>query len=112
MGLKRERDMDLSPCRVRRDCGVLCVLGLVQNGQEAWWLLPGVLAIVLFAYLLARIEADAAGRAFAAYGGVYITASLGWLWIVEDTRPDRWDVLGASICLAGAAIILFAPRAA
>ena len=112
MGLKRERDMDLSPCRVRRDCGVLCVLGLVQNGQEAWWLLPGVLALVLFAYLLARIEADAAGRAFAAYDGVYITASLSWLWLVEDTRPDRWDVLGASICLAGAAIILFAPRAA
>ena len=80
--------------------------------RSAWWLLPGVLALVLFAYLLARIEADAAGRAFAAYGGVYITASLGWLWLVEDTRPDRWDVLGASICLAGAAIILFAPRAA
>ena len=80
--------------------------------RSAWWLLPGVLALVLFAYLLARIEADAAGRAFAAYGGVYITASLGWLWIVEDTRPDRWDVLGASICLAGASIILFAPRAA
>jgi small multidrug resistance family-3 protein len=80
--------------------------------RSAWWLLPGVLALVLFAYLLARIEADAAGRAFAAYDGVYITASLSWLWLVEDTRPDRWDVLGASICLAGAAIILFAPRAA
>lgn len=80
--------------------------------RSAWWLLPGVLALVLFAYLLARIEADAAGRAFAAYDGVYITASLSWLWLVEDTRPDRWDVLGASICLAGASIILFAPRAA
>lgn len=91
---------------------MLCVLGLVQNGQEAWWLLPGVLAIVLFAYLLARIEADAAGRAFAAYGGVYITASLGWLWLVEDTQPDRWDLLGALICLGGATVILFAPRVA
>ena len=91
---------------------MLCVLGLVQNGQEAWWLLPGVLAIVLFAYLLARIEADAAGRAFAAYGGVYIAASLGWLWLVEDTQPDRWDLLGALICLGGATVILFARRVA
>ena len=80
--------------------------------RSAWWLLPGVLALVLFAYLLARIEADAAGRAFAAYGGVYITASLGWLWLVEDTQPDRWDLLGALICLGGATVILFAPRVA
>ena len=80
--------------------------------RSAWWLLPGVLALVLFAYLLARIEADAAGRAFAAYGGVYIAASLGWLWLVEDTQPDRWDLLGASICLGGATVILFAPRVA
>ena len=91
---------------------MLCVLGLVQNGQEAWWLLPGVLALVLFAYLLARIEADAAGLAFSAEGGVYITASLGWLWLVEDTQPDRWDLLGALICLGGATVILFAPRVA
>lgn len=80
--------------------------------RSAWWLLPGVLALVLFAYLLARIEADAAGRAFAAYGGVYITASLGWLWLVEDTQPDRWDLLGALICLGGATVILFARRVA
>lgn len=80
--------------------------------RSAWWLLPGVLALVLFAYLLARIEADAAGRAFAAYGGVYIAASLGWLWLVEDTQPDRWDLLGALICLGGATVILFARRVA
>ena len=67
---------------------------------------------MLFAYLLARIEADAAGRAFAAYGGVYIAASLGWLWLVEDTQPDRWDLLGALICLGGATVILFARRVA
>ena len=46
----------------------------------------------------------AAGRAYAAYGGVYIAASLSWLWIVEGTRPDRWDILGAAICLVGAAV--------
>ena len=91
---------------------MLCVLGLVQNGQERLVAPSRVLALVLFAYLLARIEADAAGRAFAAYGGVYITASLGWLWLVEDTQPDRWDLLGALICLGGATVILFAPRVA
>ena len=51
-----------------------------------------------------------AGRAFAAYGGVYITASLGWFWAIEGVRPDRWDVLGAGLGLVGAAVILLAPR--
>ena len=54
----------------------------------------------------------AAGRAFAAYGGVYICASLVWMALVEKTTPDRWDVLGGAVCLIGAGIILFGPRAA
>lgn len=74
------------------------------------WLLPGMVSLALFAYLLTLVPADAAGRAYAAYGGVYIAASLLWLWIAESQRPDRWDVAGASICLAGAAIILLGPR--
>ncbi|MBC7313675.1 MAG: hypothetical protein H5U11_14380, partial [Rhizobium sp.] len=57
-----------------------------------------------------RIDSDFAGRAYAAYGGVYIAASLLWLWSVEAQRPDRWDVRGAVICLLGAAIILGGPR--
>ncbi len=65
----------------------------------------------VFALLLTRIESIFAGRAYAAYGGVYIAASLVWLWAVEGQRPDRWDVLGASICLVGAVVILFGPRA-
>ncbi len=104
--------MDLSPCRVPEIAGCFAFWAWFRMDRSAWWLLPGVLALVLFAYLLARIEADAAGRAFAAYGGVYITASLGWLWLVEDTQPDRWDLLGALICLGGATVILFAPRVA
>jgi small multidrug resistance family-3 protein len=51
-----------------------------------------------------------AGRAYAAYGGVYIVASLLWLWAIEGMRPDRWDVTGALVCLAGAGIILLGPR--
>jgi small multidrug resistance family-3 protein len=77
---------------------------------SAWWLLPGALALALFAWLLTLIEVDAAGRAYAAYGGIYIAATLAWLWLVEGTRPDRWDILGASVCLLGAAIILFSPH--
>lgn len=76
------------------------------------WLMPGLASLALFALLLARVDAAFAGRAFAAYGGVYIAASLAWLWAVEGARPDRWDLLGAAMCLAGAAVILFPPRPA
>ncbi|MFN4194195.1 MAG: hypothetical protein ACK4FR_14810, partial [Tabrizicola sp.] len=51
-------------------------------------------------------------RTYAAYGGIYIAASLAWLWAAEGVRPDRWDVAGAAICLAGAAVILYGPRTA
>ncbi len=78
--------------------------------RSAWWLLPGIASLCLFAYLLTLVEAEHAGRAFAAYGGVYIVASLAWLTIVEDVRADRWDLIGAVICLAGAAVILWGPR--
>ena len=84
----------------------------LKLGKSAYWSLPGVIALVVFAFLLTKIDALYAGRAYAAYGGVYIAASLGWLWLVEGTRPDRWDAIGAAVCLIGAAIILFGPRPA
>ncbi|MFC4171531.1 YnfA family protein [Microvirga sp. GCM10011540] len=80
--------------------------------RSIWWLVPGGASLALFAYLLTLVDSDAAGRAYAAYGGVYIVASLLWLWIVEGVRPDRWDATGAVVCLVGAAIILLGPRAA
>ena len=67
-------------------------------------------ARVVCAYLLTLVEAEAAGRAYATYGGIYIVSSLLWLWLIESVRPDRWDVAGASVCLIGAAIILWGPR--
>jgi small multidrug resistance family-3 protein len=76
------------------------------------WLIPGMAALALFAWALTWVEVEAAGRAYAAYGGVYICASLLWLWAVEGARPDRWDAIGAMVCIAGAGIILLAPRAA
>ena len=76
------------------------------------WLVPGTLSLVIFAWLLALTPADAAGRTYAAYGGIYIAASLAWLWLAEGVRPDRWDMAGAALCLCGASVILFAPRGA
>ena len=84
----------------------------LKLGKSSLWLIPGVAALVLFAFLLTRIDSLFAGRAFAAYGGVYIAASLVWLWAVEGARPDRWDAIGAVICLIAAAVILFGPQAA
>ncbi|MDO5369733.1 YnfA family protein [Paracoccus sp. (in: a-proteobacteria)] len=82
----------------------------LRLGKSWLWALPGMASLLLFAVLLTRVPSDAAGRAFAAYGGIYICASLGWLWAVEGVRPDRWDAIGAILCLAGAAVILSGPR--
>jgi len=82
----------------------------LRLGKSAFWIVPGVLSLIAFAWLLTRIESDFAGRAYAAYGGIYIAASLGWLWLVEGKMPDRWDMTGVAVCLIGAGIILFAPR--
>jgi small multidrug resistance family-3 protein len=84
----------------------------LKLGKSALWLIPGMASLAVFAYLLTLIEVPAAGRAYAAYGGVYVAAALLWLWWVEGVRPDRWDVAGAAICLAGMALILFGPRPA
>ena len=74
------------------------------------WTVPGVLALIAFALALTRIDSPYAGRAYAAYGGIYILSSLLWLWGVEKELPDHWDLLGAAVCLVGAGIILFGPR--
>lgn len=78
--------------------------------KPIWWIIPGLVSLGVFAYLLTLVDSDAAGRAYAAYGGIYIASSLVWLWLIEGVRPDRWDIIGASVCLVGAAIIIAAPR--
>jgi small multidrug resistance family-3 protein len=92
--------------------GCFAFWAVLRLGRSPWWLVPGVAALIAFAWLLSRVDAAAAGRAFAAYGGVYIAASLVWMWLVEGVRPDRWDAIGAALCLTGAAVILLAPRGA
>lgn len=71
------------------------------------WLLPGTAALVVFALALTQVETAFAGRAFAAYGGIYIAASLLWARVVEDRSPDLADILGALLCVVGASIILW-----
>ena len=84
----------------------------LRQDKPVWWIAPGIASLCLFAWLLTLVDSDAAGRAYAAYGGVYVAASLAWLWVVEGARPDRWDLIGAGVCFAGAAIVLLGPRAA
>ena len=78
--------------------------------KSVYWILLGIVSLIVFAVLLTRINSMFAGRTFAAYGGVYIVASLLWLWIIEGQRLDKWDILGAIICIAGAVLILFGHR--
>ncbi|MDR6757260.1 small multidrug resistance family-3 protein [Mycoplana sp. BE70] len=78
--------------------------------KSSLWLIPGMVSLAAFAWLLTLIDSSAAGRAYAAYGGIYITASLMWLWAAEGVSPDRWDLTGAAIAVAGAIVILAGPR--
>jgi small multidrug resistance family-3 protein len=82
----------------------------LKLGKSIWWVVPGIASLIVFAILLTKIDSSYAGRAYAAYGGIYICASLLWLRIIEQSMPDRWDVIGAVVCLLGAGIILLGPR--
>ena len=83
----------------------------LREGRSVWLLLPAALSLALFAWLLS-LHPAAAGRVYAAYGGVYIGVAIVWLWLVDGIRPTTWDVLGSAVALAGMAIIMFAPRGA
>jgi len=83
----------------------------LRLGRSMLWLVPGIVSLALFAWLLTLIDTDHAGRGYAAYGGIYIVSAILWLWAVEGVRPDRWDLTGGAVCLLGAAIILCGPRA-
>ena len=82
----------------------------LKNSRPAWLILPGLASLALFALCLTRADAAYAGRAYAAYGGIYIASSLLWLRGVEGVTPDRWDLIGSAICVAGALVILLGPR--
>jgi small multidrug resistance family-3 protein len=90
--------------------GCFAFWAVLRLGKSPAWYVAGIVSLVVFAGLLTRVDTATAGRAFAAYGGVYIVASLFWMVAVERVAPDRWDVTGAAISLAGAAVILLAAR--
>ena len=81
----------------------------LRKGGSAWLLLPAAASLALFAWLL-TLHPTAAGRVYAAYGGVYVTVAIAWLWWVEAVKPTRWDLLGAGLSLLGMAVIMFSPR--
>lgn len=81
----------------------------LRQGKSAWLLVPAALSLAAFAWLL-TLHPQAAGRTYAAYGGVYVATALLWLWLIERQAPDRWDVLGVCISVVGMAVIAFAPR--
>ncbi len=83
----------------------------LKKGASPWWLIVAAGSLSLFAWLL-TLHPDAAGRVYAAYGGVYIAASLVWLWLVDGVAPDRYDLSGATLVLVGAGLIYFGPRVA
>lgn len=81
----------------------------LREGGSAWLLAPAAVSLAAFAWLMS-LHPSAAGRTYAAYGGVYIAVALAWLWAVEGIRPSGWDWLGAALTLGGMAVIAFQPR--
>jgi small multidrug resistance family-3 protein len=81
----------------------------LRQGRSPWLLAPAAASLAAFAWLL-TLHPQAAGRTYASYGGVYVATALVWLWLVDGQRPDRWDVVGGAITVAGMAIIAFGPR--
>lgn len=79
----------------------------LRLGKSIFWIIPGICALIIFAIALTKIDADNAGRVYAAYGGIYILSSLLWLWLVEGVKPDNWDFIGVAISLLGTVVILF-----
>jgi small multidrug resistance family-3 protein len=81
----------------------------LKRGGSPWLLLPALVSLALFAWLL-TLHPTAAGRVYAAYGGVYIGVAIVWLWLVDGVRPTSWDLIGAAIAVTGMAVIILGPR--
>jgi small multidrug resistance family-3 protein len=82
----------------------------IRQGRTTWLVPLGIGSLTLFAWALAQIPMTFAGRTFAAYRGVYVATALGWLIVVEQATPTRWDWLGVALCLAGTTVLLVGRR--
>lgn len=90
--------------------GCYSIHASLKLGKSPLWLLPGIVSLIAFGWLLS-LHPGPAGRTYAAYGAVYMTSSIIWMIVIERHPTDRWDVLGTTVCLLGAGIIYLAPRA-
>lgn len=81
----------------------------LRQGKSPWLLIPAAGSLALFAYLIG-LHPYPAGRTYAAYGGVYVATAVFWLWLVDGRSPDRWDLFGAALCVAGMAVIALGPH--
>jgi len=80
----------------------------LRQAKSGWLLFPAACSLALFAWLL-TLHPNATGRVYAAYGGVYVTVALGWLWLVDGIRPQSTDFIGVALCLMGMGVIMFSP---
>lgn len=81
----------------------------LREGKSVWLLVPASISLALFAWLLS-LHPTAAGRVYAAYGGIYIVTAIFWLWAIDGIRPSVWDIVGSCVAVLGMAIIMFSPR--
>jgi small multidrug resistance family-3 protein len=89
--------------------GSYLAYSVVKHGRPIWWLVPSALSIALFVWLL-TLHPGAAGRTYAAYGGMYIAIAFAWLWLIEKQQPNLWEVVGVFVSLIGMGIIIMAPQ--
>jgi len=82
-----------------------------REHRGLWWIAGGIIALGVYGFVATFQPDPNFGRILAAYGGVFVAGSLAWGMLVDGFRPDRWDILGAFICLGGVAVIMYAPRA-
>lgn len=81
----------------------------LREGRTAWLLVPGALSLAAFAWLLS-LHPAAAGRVYAAYGGIYVSVAILWLWLVNGVRPTIWDLVGSAVVVLGMSIIVLGSR--
>ena len=96
-------------------CEIACCYAFflwLRLDRTPLWIIPGLFSLLCFALLLTRVEAAYAGRSYAAYGGIYVAASLFWLAYVEKSRPLWSDWLGVALCIVGASVVLLGPKLA
>jgi small multidrug resistance family-3 protein len=82
----------------------------LKDRAQVWVLVPAAVSLALFVWLL-TLHPTAAGRVYAAYGGIYVATALAWLWLIDGVRPTVWDIAGSLVAISGMALIMFAPRA-